>query len=77
MQVRKLNDKEINFIATKVNDRKYIQVTYQFPENSDREINNLLQIPNNYRKLVITDRYASPEMINGIPIINIRDWLLE
>lgn len=77
MQVGKLNDKEIDFIATKVNDRKYIQVTYQFPENSDREINNLLQIPNNYRKLVITDRYAGPEMINGIPIINIRDWLLE
>lgn len=77
VQVGKLNDKEIDFIATKVNDRKYIQVTYQFPENSDREINNLLQIPNNYRKLVIADRYAGPEMINGIPIINIRDWLLE
>lgn len=77
VQVGKLNDKEIDFIATKVNDRKYIQVTYQFPEDSDREINNLLQIPNNYQKLVITDRYAGPEMISGIPIINIRDWLLE
>lgn len=52
-------------------------MTYQLPENSMRETDNLLQIPDNYKKIVITDRYEDQEMIAGIPIINIRDWLLE
>lgn len=76
VQVGKLENKEIDFIANKTNDKKYIQVTYQLPENSTRETDNLLQIPNNYQKLVITGRYAEQEMIAGIPIINIKDWLL-
>lgn len=77
VQIGKLGNKEIDFIATKVNDKKYIQVTYQLPENSKRETDNLLQIPDNYQKLVITDRYEEQEMIDGILIINIRDWLLK
>ncbi|AZN76632.1 hypothetical protein CXB72_05625 [Lactobacillus acidophilus] len=77
VQIGKLENKEIDFVATKVNDKQYIQVTYQLPENSMRETDNLLQIPDNYKKIVITDRYEDQEMIAGIPIINIRDWLLE
>lgn len=73
----KLENKEIDFVATKVDDKQYIQVTYQLTENSMRETDNLLQIPDNYKKIVITDRYEDQEMIAGIPIINIRDWLLE
>ena len=73
----KLEKKEIDFVATKVDDKQYIQVTYQLTENSVRETDNLLQIPDNYKKIVITDRYEDQEMIAGIPIINIRDWLLE
>lgn len=73
----KLENKEIDFVATKVDDKQYIQVTYQLTENSVRETDNLLQIPDNYKKIVITDRYEDQEMIAGIPIINIRDWLLE
>lgn len=76
VQVGKLENKEIDFIANKDDDKKYIQVTYQMPENSTRETDNLLQIPNNYQKLVITGRYAEQSMIAGIPIINIKDWLL-
>lgn len=77
VQIGKLENKEIDFVATKVDDKQYIQVTYQLPENSMRETDNLLQIPDNYKKIVITDRYEDQEMIAGIPIINIRDWLLE
>lgn len=76
VQIGKLDNKEIDFIATKVNDKQYIQVTYQLPENSTRETDNLLQIPNNYKKIVISGRYENEEMISGIPIINIKDWLL-
>ena len=77
VQIGKLNNKEIDFIATKNNDKQYIQVTYQLPENSTRETDNLLQIPNNYKKIVITGRYENETMIDGIPIINIKDWLLD
>ncbi|WP_297814943.1 ATP-binding protein [uncultured Lactobacillus sp.] len=76
VQIGKLADKEIDFIATKPHDKEYIQVTYTLPENSTRETDNLLQIPNNYKKIVITGRYEEKEMIAGIPIINIKDWLL-
>ena len=76
VQIGKLDNKEIDFIVSKVNDKQYIQVTYQLPENSTRETDNLLQIPNNYKKIVITGRYENEEMISGIPIINIKDWLL-
>ncbi|MES5145606.1 ATP-binding protein [Lactobacillus crispatus] len=76
VQIGKLDNKEIDFIVFKVNDKQYIQVTYQLPENSTRETDNLLQIPNNYKKIVITGRYENEEMISGIPIINIKDWLL-
>lgn len=76
VQIGKLDDKEIDFIATKINDKKYIQVTYQLPENSTRETDNLLRIPNNYQKIVITGRYEENTMIDGIPIINVKDWLL-
>lgn len=77
VQIGKLENKEIDFVATKVDDKQYIQVTYQLTENSMRETDNLLQIPDNYKKIVITDRYEDQEMTAGIPIINIRDWLLE
>lgn len=50
VQIGKLDNKEIDFIVSKVNDKQYIQVTYQLPENSTRETDNLLQIPNNYKK---------------------------
>lgn len=76
VQIGKLNDKEIDFIATTTKDKQYIQVTYQLPENSTRETDNLLQIPNNYKKIVITGRYEDDTIIDGIPIINIKDWLL-
>lgn len=77
VQVGKLANKEIDFIATKVNEKKYIQVTYQLPDNSTRETDNLLEIPNNFQKIVITGRYEEKSMIDGIPIINIKDWLLQ
>lgn len=76
VKIGKLNDKEIDFIATTTKDKQYIQVTYQLPENSTRETDNLLQIPNNYKKIVITGRYEDDTIIDGIPIINIKDWLL-
>lgn len=70
-------DKEIDFIATKRDDRLYIQVCCEFPKESDREIANLKEIKDHFPKMVLTlDDYASGN-VDGIKIVHIADFLLE
>ncbi|MBU9788178.1 ATP-binding protein [Lentilactobacillus sp. IMAU92037] len=76
VNVGKLNTKEVDFVARKIDEVLYIQVTYEIPHNT-HETDNLLNIKDNYRKLVITQHYYEFKEIDGIPIINIVDWLLE
>lgn len=75
VDVGKLGDKEIDFIAKKKDETLYVQVSYQLPSNT-HETDKLLQIKNNYRKMVVTGIYHEVEQIDGIPIIYIVDWLL-
>lgn len=77
VEIGKLDDKEIDFIATKNKELKYIQVTLKIPENSTRETDNLLEIPNNYEKILISGSVEEYDNIAGIPIINIIDWLMK
>lgn len=41
------------------------------------ETDNLLQIRDNYRKILITGRYQSEKEIDGMPVMYVVDWLLE
>ena len=69
-------DKEIDFVATSRNDKIYIQVCKELPKESDKEIDNLMKIKDNYPKLVVTlDDYAGGN-INGIKIVHLVDFLL-
>lgn len=69
-------DKEIDFVATSRNDKIYIQVCKELPKESDREIENLMEIKDNYPKLVVTlDDYACGN-INGIKIVHLIYFLL-
>lgn len=77
VDVGKLDSKEIDFIARKVDEILYVQVAYDLPAQSTRETDNLLLIPDNYKKLLITGRYPEHKEISGIPIVYIVDWLLE
>ncbi|MCI1290412.1 MAG: ATP-binding protein [Lactobacillus sp.] len=76
VEVGKLDEKEIDFIASKGEDLQYVQVTLKLPENSTRETDNLLAIPNNFQKLVISGSIEEYDQIAGIPVVNIIDWLL-
>ena len=69
--------KEIDFVATKGNDRRlYIQVAYEVTEkNRLREFGNLELIKDNYPKFVIS-RDKLPMSVNGIIHQNIIDFLL-
>ena len=56
MFIRKLDSKEIDFIAEKSNKIIYIQVAYKLetPETIEREFSILLFINDQYPKFVVT-----------------------
>lgn len=72
------NGKEIDFIATKHNQKEYYQVTYELSnkDTEEREFDAYTNIEDNYPKYVIsTDKLNYSQ--NGIIHKNIIDWLLE
>lgn len=75
--VGKHQTREIDFVAQKGRDTKYIQVAYQLPDEKvmEREFGNLLKIKDNYEKIVVSaDEFASE--YKGIRHVHIRDFLL-
>ena len=75
--IGKLGTKEIDFVAIKRDERIYVQVCRTLPENSDREIGNLLAIKDQYPKYVVTLDELSTGNVNGIKIIHLFDFLLK
>lgn len=75
VDVGRLDSKEIDFVARRLDETVYVQVTYEMPENR-HETENLLNIRDNYKKILITGRFYEEKQIDGIPIIYIVDWLL-
>ena len=55
VDIGKLNSKEIDFIARKNDEILYIQVAFEIPENTHKT-DNLLQIKDNYKKILITGK---------------------
>lgn len=75
VDIGKLGGKEIDFLAKKNGKTEYYQVTYQMPDNS-HETDNLLSIPDNHKKILITGRYEKATNVDGIDLCYIVDWLL-
>lgn len=74
--IGKHQDREIDFVAQKGNEVKYIQVAYQIPDEKvrEREFGNLLRIKDNYEKIVISaDEFV--EDYKGVKHTHIRDFL--
>lgn len=69
-------DKEIDFVAQKIKETLYIQVTAELPENSNRETDNLVYLPTGHKKLVITSSWNDIGEIDGVQIVHIVDFLL-
>lgn len=75
--IGKDGSQEIDFVATKRDEKMYVQVCRNLPENSGRETENLLKLKDNYPKLILSlDEFAYGN-INGIKIVNLIDFLLE
>ena len=75
--VGKNQEKEIDFVVEKNGDKKYLQVTYLLSEEAQkREFKNLIEIPDNYEKIVLTlDDFAWWDW-QGIKCYNIMDYLM-
>lgn len=71
------NEKEVDFVCTKQDDKLYIQVSYLLASEDtvNREFNAFKNIQDNYPKYVVTmDEFNMSR--NGIKHLNIRDFLL-
>ena len=77
--IGKLDNKEVDFIATKTDEKKYIQVTESMaaPETRERELTPLERISDNYEKIVIAMDSGLMEDHGGIKIVSAIDFLLE
>ena len=75
--VGQMRDKEIDFIAERGSEKCYIQVAYklQLDKTIDREFANLLNIKDNFPKMVITMDELAGTDYQGIRHIHILDFL--
>ena len=74
--VGKNETKEIDFVATRQDEKIYVQVCVQIPQNSEREVENLMVIRDHYPKYVVTLNEMDTGIENGIKIVHLADFLL-
>ena len=77
--IGKIGNQEVDFITTKADEKKYIQVTESMnaPETRERELAPLRKIRDNYEKIVIALECDLTQTQDGIKIIRAMDFLLE
>lgn len=74
--IGKNETKEIDFVAVRRDERIYVQVCRRLPEESDREVANLLEIKDHYPKYVVSLDELAAGNINGVKIVHLADFLL-
>ena len=78
VSIGKIDNQEVDFIATKTDEKKYIQVTETMnaPETRERELAPLRKIRDSYEKIVIALECDLTQTQDGIKIIRALDFLL-
>jgi len=76
--IGKVGDKEVDFIATSADEKKYIQVTETMndPGTRERELAPLNAVRDNYEKIVIARDIDHPVIQDGIKMVKLVDFLL-
>jgi len=79
VNVGKFDDLEIDFVAEKAGEIKYIQVAYSVADKkvAEREFGNLEKINDDYEKVVLTLDDVSFGNKNGIEHLEIWKWLVK
>lgn len=77
--IGKIDNQEVDFIATTADDKLYIQVTesMQSEDVRERELSPLQKIRDNYEKLVLSLEPGLDTSYEGIKSLNLIDWLLD
>ena len=77
--IGKVGEKEVDFIATNADEKRYIQVTESMndPATRERELSPLRKIRDNYEKLVIAGNCDNPVTQDGIKLVKLTDFLLD
>jgi len=77
VMVGKTKDKEIDFVCEKNGEKLYIQACYLFTDEKvkKREFGNLLEIKDNYPKIVVSLDEFAPKNVNGVKHIILREFL--
>ncbi len=76
--IGKIDNQEVDFIATRAEEKKYIQVTESMnaPETRERELVPLRKIRDSYEKIVIALECDFTQTQDGIKMIRALDFLL-
>lgn len=76
--IGKIDNLEIDFIATNYKEKIYLQVTESMLSNDvkKRELTPLIKVKDNYEKIVLCLDDIQNESYEGIKVINLIDWLL-
>ena len=77
--IGKIDNHEVDFIATNADDKIYIQVTESMADEAvrKRELTPLQKIRDNYEKIIISQDIDTGNNYEGIKSVNIINWLLE
>ena len=77
--IGKIGNVEVDFIAANSDEKIYYQVTQTMAseQTKERELRPMMQIRDNYEKVILTMDKGLYNSIDGIKIVNIIDWLLD
>lgn len=78
VSIGKIDNSEVDFIATNTNDKMYVQVTEAMTSEDvrKRELTPLQKISDNYEKIVLSLDPGMDSSYDGIKSINLIDWLI-
>ena len=79
VSIGKVDNLEVDFIATKADDKMYVQVTESMTSDEvrRRELAPLQKISDNYEKIILSMNTGMDSSYEGIKSINLIDWLVE
>lgn len=78
VSIGKIDNSEVDFIATNTNDKMYVQVTEAMTSEDvrKRELAPLQKISDNYEKIVLSLNPGMDSSYDGIKSINLIGWLI-
>lgn len=78
VSIGKIDNSKVDFIATKADNKIYVQVTESMTSEDvrKRELSPLQKISDNYEKIILSLNPGMDSSYNGIKSINLIDWLI-